>query len=57
MERYFYSPIRRNSNEFRTVPTKENRQMNIPAYLKRIHYTQPPRPENETLRALQIAHM
>ena len=31
--------------------------MNIPAYLNRLHYSLPVKPDAETLRGLQIAHM
>jgi len=39
-------------------PTSYNRfAMNIERYLNRIHYTQPVKPDVETLRGLQVAHM
>ena len=31
--------------------------MNIPAYLTRLHYSRPIKPDAETLRGLQVAHM
>lgn len=37
--------------------TSYNSVMNIPAYLNRLHYTRPVKPDAEILRGLQIAHM